>query len=278
DSPDDRYAFLVEMARLQSAELEEPAAALNSWSRALVERPSDANARDAIEQIAQEHRLWQEAFEGYSNVLYADPDDDDRAEIARRMAHVAYTHLEDEGSAENAWLTALEVQPEDAVSLESLDALYVSQERWPELSEILARRREVVFESDALSELTVRHARLFQGELQDIGAAQETWIEALDLKPDNHEALKALETIYLETENWEALYENFEQQLALSSDNNERALLLRQMAQLNESALGRPEEAVDCWNRLLAETPGDRDALLALATLHHGADEPMELV
>lgn len=278
DSPDDRYAYLVEMARLQSSELQDPAAALQSWARALVERPSDATARDAIEDLAAENDLWQDAFEGYSNVLYADPDEDDRAEIARRMANVAYTHLQDEGSAENAWLTALEVQPEDATSLESLDQLYVSQERWPELSEILARRREVVFESDVLSELTVRHARLFQNELEDIGAAQNTWVEALDLKPDNHEALKALEAIYLETENWEALYENFEQQLQLSSDSQERSLLLRQMAQLNEAALGRPEEAVDCWNRLLAETPGDRDALLALATLHHGADEPMELV
>src|SRR5690625_3165502 len=194
------------------------------------------------------------------------------------MASVAYDHLQDETSAENAWLTALEVQPEDAVSLESLDKLHVSQERWRELSESLGRRREVVFESDALSDLTVRHARLFHNELQDIGAAEATWVEALDLKPDNHEALKALENIYIKTETWEALYENFEQQLLLAQESQERALLLRQMAQLNETALGRPEEAVDCWNRLLAETPGDRDALLALATLHHGADEPMELV
>lgn len=278
DMPDDRYRFLVEMARLQSNELQDPAASLQSWSNALVERPSEASVRDAIEDIAREHDLWQEAYEGYHQVLDADPDDDDRAEIARRMADVAYTHLQDEGSAENAWLTALEVQPEDGISLEALDKLYVSQERWPELSEILTRRRDVVFETDALTELTVRHARLFENQLEDLGAAEATWVEALDLKPDNHEALKALEGIYLQTENWDALYENFEQQLLLAQESDERALLLRQMAQLNESALERPEEAVDCWNRLLQETPGDREALLALATLHHGADDSMELV
>lgn len=276
--PDDRYGFLVEMARLQSSSLEDPASALYSWSSALVERPSDIDARAAIEQLAEENNLWQEAYAGYNEVLNADPTEDERADIARMMADVAFTHLNDEDAAETAWLTALDVQPEDAVSLEALDHLYLSQERWPELSEILNRRREVVFETDALTELTVRHARLYQNQLQDIEAAEATWVEALDLKPDSHETLKALEGIYLETENWESLYENFEQQLLLATESDERAILLRQMAQLNEVALGRPEEAVDCWNRLLAETPGDRDALLALATLHHSADDFIDLV
>src|SRR5690625_7697160 len=107
------------MARLQAGELQDPAAALQSWARALVERPSDAIARDAIEDLAQEHGLWQDAFETYSNALYADPVDDDRAEIARCMASVAYDHLQDATSAENAGLTGLAVQPETTVSLAS---------------------------------------------------------------------------------------------------------------------------------------------------------------
>src|SRR5699024_9739180 len=65
EMPDDRYGFLVEMARLQSSSLEDPASALYSWSSALVERPSDIDARAAIEQLAEENNLWQEAYEGY---------------------------------------------------------------------------------------------------------------------------------------------------------------------------------------------------------------------
>lgn len=278
DMPDERYGFLAEMARLQSDELVDPGSALQSWALALVERPSDTIARDAIQDVARENDLWGEAFEGFQMVLDSDTSEDERAEIARLLATIAADHLHDEGSAESAWLTALEVQPEDPVSLESLDQLYVKQERWNELSEILSRRREVVFETEALAELTVRHARLFHAQLEDVGAAETTWSEALELQPDNQEVLKALESIYLDTGSWESLYENFERQLGLASEVDTRVLLLRQMAQLNSDALDRPEDAVDTWNRLLAEQPGDREALFALATLHHNAEEHHELV
>lgn len=278
DSPDDRYEFLSQMAHMQADSLEDPVSALQSWARALQDRAGDPVAREQIESLASDYDLWADAYEGYARVLDADTSDEDRADLARRMAKIASEHLQDEGAAEQAWLMALEVQPEDADSLQSLDALYLGQERWNELSEILHRRREVVFETDTLTELTARQARLYQGELQDINSAQTTWVEVLDLKPDHHEALKALESIYMDTESWTALYENFEQQLMLASESTERVILLRQMAQLNEQALDRPEEAIDCWNRLLAEKPGDRDALIALATLHYGAEDHQELV
>lgn len=278
DMPDDRYGFLAEMARLQMDALVDPGSALQTWSLALAERPSDTTARGAIQDIARESDLWTEAFEGFQSVLDADPSEEERAEIARLMAGIAAEQLGDEAAAESAWITALEVQPEDDTSLGALDALYLGQQRYDELSEIIGRRREVVFETDALAELTVRHARLFTNELADVGAAEVTWSEVLELQPENHEALKALETIYLETGSWEPLYENFERQLTLAQEADERVLLLRQMAQLNSDALGRPEDAVDAWNRLLGEKPGDTDALIALASLHYEAEEHHELV
>lgn len=275
---DERFGFYSAMAELQADKLNDAPSAIGSWARALVERPSDTNARDTMELLAGEYDLWLLAYQGYDAVLASDLGEDERADIARRMAAIASENLEDVTAAEQAWLIALEVQPEDAQSLEALDHLYVSQQRWEELSGVLARRREIVFDGDALAELTVRHARLYRDELGDFESAQTTWVEALELQPDNQEVLQSLEQLYIVSENWEALYENYERQLALATEPAERARFLRVMAELNSETLGRPEDAVDAWNRLLNEIPGDRDALFSLAGLHHAAGEQHELV
>lgn len=276
--PDERYGFFAEMAGLQAGPLADPNAAIHSWSRALVERPSDEPARLAMEELGEANDLWVSVYEGYNAVLGSDATDEERAAIAGYMANIAANRLGDTVAAEQAWLVALEIQPEDAVTLEHLDALYASQERWTDLSEVLGRRREVVYDQDLLADLTVRHARLYRDQLEDIETSEATWVEALDLQPENDEVLRSLESIYRNAGNAEALYENYERQLALAKEPADRAVFLRELAILNTDSLGRPEDAVDAWNRLLQETPGNREALFALAELHYNAEEQHELV
>lgn len=278
DLPDERYIFLSTIAGVYENEMAEPSAALSTWVRALAERPSDPTARERIEAIAESNGLWAEASTGYSEVLVGDITDDERAELAKRTAQIASEKLGDQQAAEQAWLTALEVQPEDNEALEALDAIYVSAEAWEQLSAILERRRETVFDTDQLVEITARHARLYQQQLGDIAAAEETWIAVTDLAPDHREALSALEGLYESQGQAEALYDIYDRQLQIATSPEERTPILRLMARLCATSLERPEDAVDTWNRLLGEAPGDIEALESLAELHLNAGEYNELV
>ncbi|TVR02209.1 MAG: hypothetical protein EA398_08275 [Deltaproteobacteria bacterium] len=280
DSPDERFRLWVENADLFATQVPDPERLLGALGNALIERPGDGALKERIEEIAGgEPEQWTAVWGIYHAALeLEDLADEERFDIALRLAEVLNRKLGDVANAEAFYLHALEVEPGEERALAPLDELYSAQERWAELSDVLARRRESVFDQEVLVRLTARHAELHETRLQDPDAAIATWNEVGDLDPNHVGALDALERLYGQTANWEALFDVHERRTMLLETEEERLPTLEAMARLAAERLERPLDSIDFWVRVVTAQPEHGDALQWLAALYEQTEQFNELV
>ena len=93
--------------------------------------------------------------------------------------------------------------------------------------------------------------------------------ELLSLDPEKFEALEALDMLYLQQENWQALIETLEQQNLLLEDGDERSLLnwLR-IAEIRRVRLSDRQGAILAYQEASQLDQGQGDALTALEELY----------
>src|SRR5262249_23693210 len=92
---------------------------------------------------------------------------------------------------------------------------------------------------------------LSRSELNDEATALTYFKRAVDVRPDSREALLALESMYINGEQWEPLLGVFSQRIDASSTDAERLELMLRKAVVYEEKLGRPAEAIETYEAVL---------------------------
>ena len=181
-----------------------------------------------------------------------------------RRAQTFDVHLEDQENAEQCYLGVLGFDPEHLVSLEALDRIYASQERWQDLVAIIRREIPIVDSDETRINLYMRLGAVLNEMLGDGDAAIESYNEILNIDPGYWDALAALESIYQGREDWNSLDVIYDKEAAASVDDNQRVELWGKRAQLNSEVLNKTDDAVDLWYQVI-DVLGDN--LVALQNL-----------
>ncbi len=277
DSADERYRLWLDTADIRERQLADPSGTLVAVGRALQERPSDEALKERLESLAAATGEWERAASLYRGLLGGDLDETERFDTALRLAVITDDRLGDAEGAEAAYLEALGVEPGAVRALEALDRMYVAQGRWADLSIILGRLREVVYDQPALVSLTFRHAELKRDRLDDHEGAIAAFNDVLEVDPTHARSLAALVELYTAAGSWEELYETYERQSQLATDDATRVAILERMAAVAADQLGRAEDAIDLWRQVLAIRPDDPTALEHLAWLFGETEQYAEL-
>ncbi|HEX9104218.1 MAG TPA: tetratricopeptide repeat protein, partial [Polyangia bacterium] len=115
-------------------------------------------------------------------------------------------------------------------------------------------------------------------KLGDRQTAREYYRRVIDMSPDHPRALDALEAIYVEGREWDPLYEVYVRRAELAADDDDRRrYYLMQLAQLCESSLDRPMEAIRAYEQVLEMFPHDAEAGRALEQRYVAAHRHAEL-
>jgi tetratricopeptide (TPR) repeat protein len=109
-----------------------------------------------------------------------------------------------------------------------------------------------------------RIAVLYDDALKQREAAVRAWETVLEIDPRDADALEALALLHAAGGAYRELTDVYARKLELSDRREERRLLLAQSARIFEENLSEPDQAVDQLRKLLEETPGDAEALVAL--------------
>ncbi len=121
--------------------------------------------------------------------------------------------------------------------------------------------------------LRLRVAELLEGG--NPSGAVDAWRRVLAERPDDPQALAALDRLETSLERWAALTEVLERRAELAPEGEKHPLWLR-LAALWEERLGEPAEALFHLRRAREEAPDDRSTLEGLARLldpdEHGAE------
>ncbi|MCB9596795.1 MAG: tetratricopeptide repeat protein [Sandaracinaceae bacterium] len=173
---------------------------------------------------------------------------------------------------------ALDEEAFDAATAELLEdpgneELAVALERivepalaWDKAAEVLAMAAEDA-ETDAKKALFFRIARIREQDLADAAGAEEVYRQILELDGDDDIARAALEELKRSTGDAEGLVELLLEKVEGEESAEERAAILREIAETYESKLSDRENAFVAWVQALAEDPRDQDAIDAVERL-----------
>lgn len=265
-----RASLFRELARLQMQNDDE-ADAVESWKRVIELSPSDSEALAHIGQLLGRQGRMPELLEVLKRQLNVEEDLERRVALMFQMGVLQEEQLKDTAAALVTFRRLLELKADDAVGLERMERLTEAQQRWPELADVMARRRKMV-SPDQLPELLFRLAVVRETRLLDKSGAIELYTDLLAQNPHHADALGRMEAIVQkEPQNQQAvevllaayrvgeptkLAQLIEIRVGVSPDPGERKLLLVELAGIRQ-AQSEPELAYLAYYRGFKEDPND---------------------
>lgn len=276
----ERAAMYYRVAEDAEERLLDPVMAFGVYARAIVEQPLDERSSEEAERLAALiDEGWERLANTYADVLSGqDVSADVQAAVGKRLARVFEEELQDLQKAEETYRYVLTVVDGDQESLANLDRIYSSTQQWAELAGVLERRAVLSVDDIEKVELCSRLGKVYEEQLVQTSDAIRIFRRIFDdLEPSNEAAIAALGRIYSATSQWEELMAVYERELETVVGDVQEAEIRARMARLLAGELGRTDEAIEGWKRVLDLRGEDAEALWALADLYQQQQQWAEL-
>ncbi|HEX8114057.1 MAG TPA: tetratricopeptide repeat protein, partial [Kofleriaceae bacterium] len=250
--------------------------ALACYVAVLDQESRNRKALEAIEAIHFRREAWPRLYETYEKLIDVADGDDEMADIYARMARISSDALLTPGFGEDKaielWNRVLDIRGEDPQALEALGELCTRRERWEELVEIIERQIAATQGDQDQIRLYKQLGRVWEDKLARERNALDAWLAADRLDGNDLETLRSLARLYRSTQSWDELSQTLRRiievgQVTGAIDESETIELYAQLGQLEGEVLGRVDDAVDAWRRVIAIDPSDFRALAALEAL-----------
>ncbi|HET6583411.1 MAG TPA: tetratricopeptide repeat protein, partial [Nannocystaceae bacterium] len=253
-----RYDACRAIAKLHEERLGDPEKAFEwirqAWSDLRMSDPALASdAFDYLRELAERHKLWPQLVDFHLDRARNSKASDETLAALQAAAEVFDERLNDPLSAMRTLVHALD-EPGSEHVLDEIRRLgdKVDERRDGDLPAIgalvlLAVLQRLVPRSRQPSttiELLAERGRIREERLGDRAAAMAEWIRVLKIDPDHDEALGELERLADEGDLWQLYLVVPSSALELVGPPEDRAVLLKRVAQLYEGVLGRPEYAL----------------------------------
>ena len=273
-----RSALLGARARLLEAHRGDPHTAAEVYQSAAAADPENSSALHALKRLHYGHERWRDLIAVLEREaeLTTDP-------AVRAMAHyrVGRIWLDRLGSVDEA-LSAMEVAARetavDPMVLQELARLYELAGRNAELAKVLERLSARAGSTANQLSYFERLGELYRRRLAD-DAQAVTWYErARAVDPCYVPALQALSELYERRSEFEKLTEVLLGEAEAALDPARRAACFARVAEIYETNMGRPGQAMQQHGRALGVVPGYATSFKALVRLLTQSQNYSELV
>lgn len=195
--PERRATLLRRVGLVEESILDRAPESIDAWAELLNMEPEASDAIESLERLYERQEQWVDL----SEVLRRKAGlcgEDEAAQIAvlHKLALVFEQRLEDETEAIMTYQQILSIEPAHNDALDALDDLFVREERWADLSEILRAKLELdVYnsEDELRTVLELRRAKILADELMSIDEALDLYLAVFSRHPGQPEAREALE-------------------------------------------------------------------------------------
>src|SRR6185503_6915890 len=163
-------------------------------------------------------------------------------------------------------------------ALAELAGKYESAGRFNELINVLSERADALTDKAEKVDAYLRVARLWIERFSNHSQATGPLEKALQLDPDNREALSQLKDIYEKKRSWKLLFEVLRKEKSVASDPAVRLHNTIEMAKLAADRLQAHGDAIGLWKEALALDSRAQGALDALEKLAEGERDSQTLL
>lgn len=238
----------------------------------------------ALESILTRAGRWNDLLEVYQDASEAVYEPDERKSLLFKICTIWEEALGNIDEAISAYRAVLEVGDNDRRAVASLDRLFVQDERWEELVELLHRQLEYVESAEDLIPLKLRLGLLYEERLDDVAGAIDSYEEVLRSESTNGDAIAALERLlgnedhrfrvaqileplYQATDNWQKLVVIYDVQMESINDQVRRVEILREISSIHEHRSGDIRKAFEAMAKAWREDIIDSEVLGSLEAL-----------
>ncbi|MBX3181172.1 MAG: tetratricopeptide repeat protein [Polyangiaceae bacterium] len=266
------------LARVFEEELADVAKAEETYRYVLTVAPGDQESLANLDRIYSSLEQYAElAGVLEQRALGAEPHE--QAELYTRLGQVYEESLGQIPDAIRAYRRIFdELEPTNEEAIEALGRIYEQTEDWEALNVVYQRELENAAGDVAEAEIRAKMAHLAAGRLGRLDEAVEGWKRVLDLRGEDPEALAALAGLYQHRQQWAELTDVLERQFDIADDDEERVNVLSARARLFIEQLGRDDEALETWQRVLDIDYANLAALRAVAQIWRTREDAQELV
>ena len=272
DDPDERMELYFRRGQIFSDALGDLDQSLACYTSVLEQESRNRRALESIEAIHFRREAWQPLFDTYEKLIDTADADAEMADIYARMARIASDALDNEDKAIELWSRVLDIRGEEPQPLQALAELSERRGRWEELVEIIERQVAVSQNDQDQIRLYKQLGKVWEHKLQRERNALDAWLAADRLDGNDLETLRALVNLYRSTQSWEELSQTLRRVIDVGNltgqiSESETIELYAQLGQLEGEVLGRVDDAVEAWSRVISIDPSDFRALAALEQL-----------
>ena len=277
--PETQAAIGQRLARVFEEELQDVEKAEETYRYVLTVAVGDPEALANLDRIYSSLEQWADLAGVLEQRAAASEDQLDKVELYSRLGQVYEEQLGQIEDAIRAFRMVFdELDPANEEVIVALGRIYELTEAWTELKGVYERELENAVGDVEEAEIRAKLARLASERLGHTDEAVEGWKRVLDLRGEDPEALWALADLYERQQCWAELTDVLERHFDIADTDEERVNILTRRATLFLEQLGRDDEALDTWHRVLDIEFSNLNALRAIAQIWRARQDAHELV
>lgn len=266
-SIDEATAHLIQIARIQESELNDPEAAFVAISEAYRVDPRRNDIRSELQRLGLELGRLEELVAVWRQALEKIEDRGLKVDLLSRAAALLDDHLGDVEQARQVYSELLELDPPDVELAKKASVALLRLHRLvgDEQALVGALRNHLRFADDdaAQIKINVEIAEL-QEKLGDARAATESYFAVLDVDPNEINAFENLERIFLDLADWDQLCEVLRARVMVTEDARDQARIWRKVGEIQRDHAKNLQGALEAFQWIIDLRTSDRDAVYAL--------------
>ena len=265
EAAEERIAILRRLAKLSEDHFGALEDAVDSLREALTLDPRHPELPVEIERLLAAGERWSDLvdfLEDRAEMAAGQGDTKTELRALVRAGEIREERLGDTDRAVEIYERVLERDPNSVRALAALSRLHEKNGDWDRCIEVLQKASQLPAEPADAAEVQARLGRLQWKQREDVEGGRAHFERALQLDPGHAESLASLEEIARAAGDHARLVVLLEMAEKRAGDKSAQIALAKQIAELHLGPLATPEGALAPLERILAQAPTDKEALL----------------
>ena len=200
----------MRVGELYSRQLGDAEKAFAAFARAFREDPATEGAKTQLEELCNLlDDGWPKLVALFEGAVARDDIDPSLShELAMKVARAYEIRLDNTDKAVEYFRRALNVEPDDLNAINALEVIFTRDEKYTDLLQVYRRKVDITTDPDERLAILFRIAAIHEEMLQNTEDAIATYNEVLTHDGENLNALRALDRLYVNNQQWQDLGDN----------------------------------------------------------------------
>ncbi len=265
---EESLAAQIQVGELYEFRFENPANAIRAYQSVHEREPENLRALHGLERLYTQSESWPALLEVLEKQYELVTTEKERIDVLTRLATMYEEQFRKPDKAAERLEQVLDVDPADETALRGLSRMYKQMQRWDDVVRTYERHILAVPARAEKVELYKQLARVQADELRDYDRAVDTYLNALDLEPEDKESLTGLAELRERKGDHAAALDVYERLVDKLEKPADRVNMYFRSGRIIEEKLGDRARAIDAFRSALDIDPEHVPSLEALRSIY----------